>query len=319
MKKISIFCTLGPSSLNKKFLKYSRKKISLLRLNMSHIETKNLTKQILFIRSHTKTPICLYKEGAQIRTKIKKKFFYKKNNVIEIKKNKGNINFYPDDVFSKLLKGDILDIGFNDLRVSIITKDNKKLKLKVITPGLFENNKGVCILNRKINLNFLTDKDLDAIKIGKRLNIKNYALSFTNSKKDIKNFKKILPKQNKIFKIETKKAIRNLKEIISEGNNFLIDRGDLSKEFNVELIPILQRKILKMANSKKNKKVFIATNFLESMLTSKTPNRGESNDIYSSLEMGASGLVLAAETAIGKYPSEAINFLNKMIKLYKKN
>ncbi len=318
MKKISIFCTLGPSSLNKRFLKYTDKKVSLLRLNMSHIQSNNLEKKIKFIRKFTKTPICIDTEGAQIRTKIKKGKFYKKNSIIKIDKSKGRINFYPNEVFDKLRKDDVLDIGFDDLRVKIISKNTTSLKLKVITSGLFENNKGVCILNRKIKLKFLTEKDIEAIKIGKRLNIKNFALSFTNSENDVKKFKEILPKQNKIFKLETKKAIKNLNGIIKEGKNFLIDRGDLSKEFNVELIPILQRKILKIANLKKNKKVFIATNFLESMITNKTPNRGESNDIYSSLEMGASGLVLAAETAIGKYPYEAINFLNKMIKIFKK-
>jgi pyruvate kinase len=72
-----------------------------------------------------------------------------------------------------------------------------------------------------------------------------------------------------------------------------------------------------MSKKFKNKKVYIATNFLENMVTNKYPNRGEANDIYSSLEMGATGLVLAAETAIGKYPEKTVLFLNKMIKVFK--
>ena len=67
---------------------------------------------------------------------------------------------------------------------------------------------------------------------------------------------------------------------------------------------------------KNNKKVYVATNFLESMIKNKEPNRGEANDIYNSLEMGAAGLVLAAETAIGKHPRDTVRFLQKMIKTF---
>ena len=81
---------------------------------------------------------------------------------------------------------------------------------------------------------------------------------------------------------------------------------------SIENIPYIQRKILKKFQKYKNKNIFIATNFLESMITNKFPTRGEANDIYSSLEMGAKGIVLAAETAIGHYPEESVNFLKKM-------
>ena len=72
-KKIEILCTLGPASLNSKFLKFAKNKISLLRLNMSHIEIRNLKKNITFIQNKTKIPICIDTEGAQIRTKVNKK------------------------------------------------------------------------------------------------------------------------------------------------------------------------------------------------------------------------------------------------------
>ena len=76
-KKIQILCTLGPSSLNKKFLNFTNNKVSLLRLNMSHIKLKKLKHLINFIKKNTSTPICIDTEGAQIRTKINKKKFFK--------------------------------------------------------------------------------------------------------------------------------------------------------------------------------------------------------------------------------------------------
>ena len=106
---------------------------------------------------------------------------------------------------------------------------------------------------------------------------------------------------------------------MKKGENFLIDRGDLSKEVNVENIPVAQRKLFKMKKKYKNRRIFVATNLLESMLNNNYPTRGEANDIFNSLEMGAAGLVLAAETAIGKYPIETVMFLKKMIKSFQKS
>jgi len=106
-------------------------------------------------------------------------------------------------------------------------------------------------------------------------------------------------------------------KIIIEGNNFLIDRGDLSKDISVYKIPETQRKLIKIKNNYKNKKIFIATNLLESMIYNNYPTRAEANDIYSCIEMGADGLVLAAETAIGKNPIECIKFIKEMINQFK--
>ena len=97
----------------------------------------------------------------------------------------------------------------------------------------------------------------------------------------------------------------------------LIDRGDLSKDIKIENVPIIQRKIIHEA--KKNRKnVYVATNFLESMILNSYPTRAEVNDIYNTIEMGAKGLVLAAETAIGKNPQECVKILQRIIKVFKK-
>ena len=285
---------------------------------MSHIEIKNLKKTINFIRSYTKIPICIDTEGAQIRTKVKISKFFKTGQKFKIYNHSNTINLYPQEIYYKLKNNDVLNIGFEDLKAKIIQKNIRYITLKVLSSGKIDNNKGVHIENRNINLNFLTKKDLQALEISKKLKIKNYALSFTNSYNDILKFNKLLPKANKIFKIESKKAIRSIDKIIKFGTNFLIDRGDLSKEISIENIPFVQRKILKVSRKFRNKNIYIATNFLESMILNKYPTRGEANDIYNSLEMGAKGLVLAAETAIGKYPEKTVNFLKKMINSFKK-
>jgi pyruvate kinase len=314
-KKKEIFCTLGPSTFNKNFLKFSNNKISLLRLNMSHIEIKKLKRTIKFIRKYSKVPICIDTEGAQIRTIIRKTKKYKTNQKLSIYKNKGNFKIYPNEVFVKIKSGDLLSIGFDGLEIKIIKVTQNILSCRVIKGGMIESNKGIHLINRSIKLNFLTEKDKIAISIAKKMNINHYALSFINTHKDILKFNKLLKNQIKIFKIETKNALKNLIKIIHAGQNFLIDRGDLSKDISIEKLPFVQRRVLKSAKAN-NKKIYVATNFLESMIRNKYPNIGEANDIYNTLESGAAGLVLAAETAIGKYPKECVIFLKKIIKIF---
>ena len=316
---IKIICTVGPSTINKKFLNFANKNnVNLLRLNMSHLSTDDLKISINSIRKNSSIPICIDTEGAQIRTKISKERFIKLNESLEIFDSNNKFQLYPETIKKKLKVNDVLNIGFDNLKVKIINI-KKKIVCKAISSGKLENNKGVHLENRKIKLEFLTPKDLEAIGIGKKNNIKNYALSFTNSVGDIVKFNKLLPKENKIFKIETINACKNFEKIIQSSNNFLIDRGDLSKDVKTENIPIVQRNLFKIKSKFKNKNIYVATNLLESMLKNNFPTRGEANDIFNSLEMGANGLVLAAETAIGSHPIEAVKFLNQMIKSYKKS
>ena len=310
-KKIEIFSTIGPTSLNKKTLNYFNNKIDLVRINLSHVNAKELPKYIKHLKKNTNVKICVDTEGAQIRTKV--------NNVINLKKNQ-NFTFYknklpflyPIEVFEKIKKDDLLSIGFDDLFVKVLKKNNKNFTIKVLNSGSLETNKGVVILNRSVKLSYLTENDLKSIEIAKKYKINCFALSFTNDHQDVIKFKKILPNARKIFKIESKRALKNFKKIIKYGDEFLIDRGDLSKETSIYKIPENQRKIIKEARKNK-KKIFVATNFLESMIQKPYPTRAEVNDIYSSLEMGANGLVLAAETAIGKYPEKCVDYLKKII------
>lgn len=314
-KKIKIICTLGPSSLNSKFLEYSRKNVDLLRLNMSHLRISELKKNISYIKKKTNCPICIDTEGAQIRSKFTGRKFLKKKSIIRIRKyNEKNLSLYPEYIHDKLKVNDILNVGFEGLKIKIIKIKNKFLSAEVINQGYLENNKGIHLENRQIKLKCLTNKDMEALKIGNLENIKNFALSFTNSLSDVKYFNKLTNNNSKnIFKVETKQSINDFKNIIKEGNNFLIDRGDLSKDISVYKIPETQRKLIKIKKQYKNKKIFIATNLLESMILNEYPTRAEANDIYSCIEMGADGLVLAAETAVGKNPIKCIKFIKEMI------
>ena len=321
MKKIEIIITLGPTTINKKFFNYINKnKVSLVRLNMSHVKLSKLEKKIKYIKKHCKVPICIDTEGAQIRTiftksKLKK---IKMGDSLSINKKSKKLNFYPEEVFNLLRKKDILDVGFEGLQLKVTKKNNKLVSLKCTNAGTIENNKGVHLKNRRINLSYVTKKDLKAIEIAKKYNIKNFALSFTNSNSDLIKFCELIPNEKKYFKIETLKGLKCINFFFKKQKNFLIDRGDLSKDIGIENVPIAQRLIFKRSKKYKNVKIAVATNFLESMITKPFPTRAEVNDIYNSLEMGASALVLAGETAMGKHPIKCIELLNKIITVFKK-
>ena len=318
--KHSIYCTLGPATLKKDFLNFvsKKKEVSLLRLNLSHIEYQKLPKIIEFVKKHTSKQLCIDTEGAQIRTRLKgKKLFINKNQNIRIFFKKKNISLYPTYILKKIKVKDVLDIGFENLKLKVFKINKKFILLKCVSPGYFETNKGVHLINRKMKMRTLTEKDLRCIEIAKKYKIDNFALSFTNSLEDIKNFNLLLKNKKKIFKIETKKAIQNFKYFIKKANTFLIDRGDLSKDIEIENIPKAQRYLFNCVKKRKKIKIAVATNLLESMITQPYPTRAEANDIYNSLEMGCSTLVLAAETAVGKYPKECINFAGKMLKSFR--
>ncbi|HIQ49775.1 MAG TPA: hypothetical protein EYH56_01125 [Nanoarchaeota archaeon] len=138
------------------------------------------------------------------------------------------------------------------------------------------------------------------------------ALSFVRKAECVKNAKNIVESPI-CAKIETAEAIRNLKEIVKHSEMIMIARGDLGKEFGIHAIPILQEKIIKVC--KEYEKPFIvATEVLKSMVNHPVPTRAEAIDVWNAVKSGAFGILLADETAIGKYPVEAVKWLDKLIK-----
>ena len=320
---IKLICTLGPSTLNKKSLKELKNiGVNLFRLNLSHLSVTELKKKIIFLKKNNIKNICIDTEGAQVRTtKVKSKVFLKKNYKINLSSknkvsNKKNIFLYPTLDLKNIKINTEIEIGFENLKVVVLRNNVQSLFCKVTSPGYLESNKGVHF-KQEIKLNYLTEKDIKAIEIGKREKVKYYALSFANTENDVINFKKLINKKNSfiISKVETLNALKNFSNISKASNATLLDRGDLSRYIAVEKIPIIQLKLLKQSK-KLNKPMYVATNLLESMVNKPSPTRAESNDIFFTLFSGAKGLVLAAETAIGKYPLACASFIKKCIKTF---
>ncbi len=317
----------GTRIVQKKIINNLKKqKVDILRINLSHTNINQIEKKILYLKKNKVKNICIDTEGAQLRTtEVKKPFIVRKKRNIKIFNNNKTSNqkevyIQPSFSIEKIKIGTKLFIGFNNLCLKVF-KNNKKenyLECKVIEEGIVESRKGVH-LNQNIILPPLSSKDKFALLLAKKYKIKNFAISFVNSEKDIIEVKKIIGNKSFIIsKIETINAIKNLRGISKNSSALLIDRGDLSRYIPIEKIPIAQELIIK--ETKKIKKpTYVATNLLETMIKENLPTRAESHDIYSTLKQGASGLVLAAETAIGKNPLSSVNFLKKCIAVYNRS
>jgi pyruvate kinase len=319
---IKILATIGPSSLNIDTIKeLSLSGIYLFRINLSHTKLHDVPKIIDKIQSWSDTPICLDSEGAQVRNQDmeSESVSFKKDSLVKIHHKQVigdscNISFTPNTVSQQLEIGDIIRIDFNALKLQVAEMKDEYLLARVINEGSVGSNKAADI-DRKIQLHAVTHKDKEAFKIGIDKGITNFSLSFTNEANDIKEIRKIIGDANLISKIESIKGVLNLGEILPLVGQILIDRGDLSREISIDKIPFVQRRIISYAKSQ-GVPVYVATNLLESMTEAALPTRAEVNDVASTLLMGADGLVLAAETAIGKHPVASVNMINAIVKQY---
>lgn len=328
MEEVKILATIGPSSLKKTIIQEMDKfGVDIFRINLSHTKISDLEGIIKKIKKWTGKTICLDTEGAQIRTgkfKNGEEIMKDNSNVLlvnpDVLGDKSNIPLYPIKPENTLRLGDVLFMDFNSAIVQVVEVKDGKVQGRVISGGKIGSNKGVSA-DRNIHLSPFTEKDLKAFKIAEKNKISCFAFSFAARKKDIEFLKKLFPYPISIIsKIETKTAIKNLEEICSASDAVLIDRGDLSREVPLTKISLAQKNIIDTAKKLKTP-VYVATNLLESMITQFKPTRGEINDITSTLLQGGNGLVLAAETAVGEYPIEAVKMaceIKKEVENYRK-
>lgn len=321
-----IFATLGPSSFKSDVIRAMEAAgVTMFRINLSHEPFEALEERIAFIRAHAETPICLDSEGAQMRTGAMDNggvlLTQGEQVAVHFEQGAGNsssIPLTPRAAQRELRVGDVLDIGFGTAEVRLENVcESGGFKALVTRGGLVESRKAVGV-NHPVDLPSITEKDEQSFALGLRLGLTNFALSFAKNGEEVRRTRALLgPGVKLISKVESMSALLHLKDVIDASDELLIDRGDLSKETSLEVIPFLQRRIISLARLW-GKPVHVATNLLESMTLECQPTRAELNDIVSTILMGADGLVLAAETAVGKYPVEAVQIVRAMIDLCRK-
>lgn len=320
---IKIMCTLGPSSLGKPVLEQMEKLgVSILRINLSHTPLEGLGDLIGSIRESTNVPLCIDTEGAQIRTggvSGRSIVLQKGDSVTLLREDtegtSNRLTLRPPKVFDALEPGTLLSLDFNGVLLLVVENNRDWAVAHVLSGGKVGSNKGVSA-DRNVALPGLTLKDRQAIDVALACGIDLFALSFASDEASIMTFRDLVgPGATVISKVESRSALAEIDGIISASNAILIDRADLSKDFPVEYLPYLQKRIIAKAHQKPLP-VYLAANLLESMVSSPHPTRAEVSDIISSLFDGANGLVLAAETAIGNYPVQCVAMVRRLISFY---
>lgn len=321
-----ILCTLGPASLDRRTIqRLEQGGATLFRINLSHTKLVDLPRIIQTIRDATQVPICLDTEGAQIRTGefVDGSINLRDNTVVRVHFRRvpaddKNFNFYPLGIATLLKLGDFISIDFNSALVQVIARDSDCVSMRVLQGGLVGQNKAVTV-ERDIPMPALTDKDQAALRLGCEMGLSHFALSFASRGEDVQQVRRLVGEGAFVIsKIESRSGLENLEEIAAGSDALLIDRGDLSRQVPIELLPQTQKSVIQRAKGVACP-IYVATNLLESMVSMPTPTRAEVNDIYNTLADGADGLVLAAETAIGKYPIQCMSMVSKVIGAFQRD
>ena len=188
-----------------------------------------------------------------------------------------------------------------------------EVECKVLNGGLLLPRKGVNLPRTKLRLPALTDKDEADIKYAVRAGFDALALSFVRDVKDVKLAKqRIGPKQIPIIaKIEKREAIRQLPAILDASDGAMVARGDLGVETSYDEVPLLQKRIIHLANNL-GKPVVTATQMLKSMVEAPHPTRAEAADVANAILDGTDAVMLSEETAMGNYPAQAVETMARI-------
>lgn len=218
-----------------------------------------------------------------------------------------------EEIFAALKPGATLLVNDGHLRFEVLDCGPDWADTKVIVPGTLTNRKGVNVPDVTLPLPALTEKDQQDLAFGLDQGVDWVALSFVQSASDIGELKtKVQGRASVIAKLEKPNALNYLDDIIQMADGVMIARGDLGVEVPLEQVPVLQKRIVRAARVA-GKPSVVATQMLESMISSPMPTRAEASDVATAVYDGADAVMLSAETAAGSYPVRAVATMDRII------
>ncbi len=329
-RRTRIVATLGPASNSeKKIASLMEAGVNVFRLNMSHgthDEHRLLVEKIRKISSRKKNHIAILMDlcGPKIRIGVFE------NGSIEIKQGEkvrvscsdaqGREGLIPSqykNLYKDVEKNQriFLDDGKLELKVKSIKA--KEVLCEVIHGGVLSNKKGLNLPDSKISTSSFTLKDKKDASLAIELDVDFIALSFVRDEKCIKTLKRFIAKEGKdipvIAKIEKPEAVFNIENILKEADGIMVARGDLGIEMPAQQVPLIQKDLINKARLYA-KPVIVATQMLESMITSSRATRAEVSDVATAALSSADAVMLSAETASGKYPVLAVEMMDSILR-----
>lgn len=330
MKKTKIICTMGPNTNDKRIMEeLARNGMDVARFNFSHgdyDEHMGRLELLKEVRKELDIPVAalldtkgpeirtgLLKDGKKVTLKEGQKYTLTIREVIG-DETIGHINYsgLNEDVAAgnKIL----IDDGLIELQVDEV-KDTD-IECTVINGGELGEKKGVNVPNVKIKLPALTEKDKEDIRFGIKAGFDFIAASFVRTADCIHEIKAMLDEEGSsmrvIAKIENAEGIENLDDIIEAADGIMVARGDMGVEIPAQQVPHIQKKIIRKCNAA-CKTVITATQMLDSMIRNPRPTRAEVTDVANAVYDGTDAVMLSGETAMGKYPVEALKMMVSIV------
>lgn len=317
MRRTKIVATLSDFKSDKNFIQVLFDAgMNVARLNTAHLGLEGAKKLMDTIRSVSETiAILIDTKGPEIRTcsmqndllvtegqEINFSYTYDAGNKIDVCVSHSKF-------VSDLKPGNRILIDDGAVAATVTEKFPEYLTCKIENSGIIKNNKSINVPGVITDLPALSEKDKLFIRFAAEYEIDFIAHSFVRNKEDVMEVQKLLDEYNSpikiIAKIENMEGVVNIDEILEHSYGIMIARGDLGIEIPPEEIPIVQRNLIRKAIMHK-KPVIVATQMLHSMIGNPRPTRAEVNDVASAVYSGADAVMLSGETAIGKYPVEAV-------------
>ncbi|CAB1082643.1 Pyruvate kinase (EC [Olavius algarvensis Delta 1 endosymbiont] len=222
-----------------------------------------------------------------------------------------NYPFIVEDV----AVGDRILLADGLVELEVVAKASKKVICRVVVGGVVHSQKGINLPASKLRVPAFTDKDREDLELGLKERVDFVALSFVRREQDLEPVQEIIKLSASrpllIAKIEKAQAIERLEQILARVDGVMVARGDLGVETPLEEIPIIQKKIIRLARQA-GKPVITATQMLRSMVSSPRPTRAEATDVANAVLDGTDALMLSEETAMGEFPVEAVTILDRI-------
>ena len=212
--------------------------------------------------------------------------------------------------------GDFLLVDDGKVKLRVLDTDGVRVRTEVVVAGAVSNNKGINLPGVAVNVPALSEKDEDDLRWGLRLGADYIALSFVRNASDITRVHEIMRDEGVtlpvIAKIEKPQAVDALEEIVDAFDGIMVARGDLGVELPLEAVPIVQKRAVELAR-RMAKPVIVATQMLESMISSPIPTRAETSDVANAVLDGADAVMLSGETSVGEFPVITVSTMARIV------
>ena len=330
-KKTKIVATLGPACSSREVIKKMIDAgVNVFRVNFSHADYDDVKERIAIIRGLNdefgyNTAILADLQGPKLRVGVMKEdVVVYPGDIITFQTAEDvpgtaqrvymNYKEFPRDV--KPGEKILLDDG-KLLFEALETNGTTEVVCKVIQGGPLKSKKGVNLPNTKVSLPALTKKDIQDALFAIEQEVDWIALSFVRTPADLEELQELIAKHSAykipiIAKIEKPEAVENIDKIVAFCDGLMVARGDLGVEIPAHEVPLIQKKLIHRAKTARIP-VIVATQMMETMITSLTPTRAEVNDVANSVMDGADAVMLSGETSVGNYPVEVIEKMTQII------